>query len=771
MSEADLHNGAEPGVEPRTLSLGIDNLARGIDNYHIDVKLSKKFAASVRTMTDVLVSQLAVPNPKSRDNSKPLETLKDCYVDMMTVLLHRVKTDLQPNAISFLQMAPIKFTIQTIRARLEDDLRKLAARTAELRNQGSTEALASDQKLFWLRKNFEGILYLVSKQIFNQMHRAEVKLIAAIRAQHMPPEVRELSDLAYNPLLFTSELSSLQLLIHEYCLWDVNGHADGFIKLNSALEQLCKQRLKDFPESPLKSTQQDDAGMAEITDELGGFYASQPFLGQSKDTKDLFSEQISWLENPRLVQDYFDIDHHRDGLREVRKQQGFAAWWKQRGEINRRAKFLLQFIKLLKNQKLLGLMLASYEVKNFWTPLMAEKLELKTVCLFLSGQLDSKRLSEGPSPGQHPAPEHLKFLEELKIRIQQQLDSVTPNVAAKILIDIVRYRLHLKYYRLTNRIFNRISLLTKQTDMQLSSEAGTLYALPVSSEIEEDDERIVHHGILKADVRGSTTVTDELQNKGLNPASYFSLRFFDPINTFLSTFGANKVFIEGDAIILSFLEYEHTPQQWFSVARACGMAREMITIVAGNNRHSTQMGLPVLELGIGICYSASAPRFLYDDGKPIMISGAIGLADRLSSCSWNLRQQMQAGLFNIDVFRYAEGEKGKGEKGQHYVRYNVNGILIDNEAFAKLQSEVSFTRLRLKLNGKECVFFAGQYPDCQGKKHELVIREGDVGLWKNERIEDNPDGNEKYYEVVVNRKVTTLVLDVKNREKTATRPA
>ncbi|MEQ9023334.1 MAG: hypothetical protein RLN82_11345, partial [Pseudomonadales bacterium] len=64
--------------------------------------------------------------------------------------------------------------------------------------------------------------------------------------------------------------------------------------------------------------------------------------------------------------------------------------------------------------------------------------------------------------------------------------------------------------------------------------------------------------------------TDELQAKGLNPASYFSMRFFNPINKILDTYGATKVFIEGDALILSFLEYESSPQQWFSVARACG---------------------------------------------------------------------------------------------------------------------------------------------------------------------------------------------------------
>ncbi|MEX2131675.1 MAG: hypothetical protein WD772_09320 [Pseudohongiellaceae bacterium] len=766
MSEVSQQNILATIPDPRPLSLNIESLARGIDNYHIDVNLSKKFCADVVKTVDLLVSQLAIPNPKTWDNSKQLDELRDKYADMLTVLIHRVKTDLKPNEISFLQMAAAKFIIRTVRTRLQDDLGKLATHTSALRNKGSTESLASDKKLFWLRKNSEYILFTVNRTIFNHLHRGEIKQLATIRSQHMPAEYLEFSELLFNPLLFATDLSALQLLISEYCLWDLNSHPEGFLQLNAAVEKLYSQTLKELPEFPLKSITQGDSELAEITDELGGFVACQPFLGQVKDSKDLLGEQLSWLEDPAVVQRIFNTDRHKDALPAIRKANGFAAWWSRRGEIKRLERFLKQFVKILRKQKILPQILAAYQLRSAWSPMLAKTMEIKTACLFVSGALGNKKLLESLGPGQNPTSEQQKFLEELRTRVQEELESVTTDVASRILVDLCRYRLHLKYLRLSHRIFNRISILSRQTDIQLSSEAGTLYHMPTSSEIQDDEERICHHAVLKADVRGSTTVTNELQNKGLNPASYFSLRFFDPINTFLETFGARKVFIEGDAIILSFLEYEHTPQNWVSVARACGMAKEMITIVAQSNRHSTQMALPVLELGIGICYSSDAPRYLYDDGKPIMISGAIGLADRLSSCSWNLRQQMQPGLFNVDVFRYAEGEKGKGEKGQHYVRYNVNGILLDNTAFEKLKTEMTFKRLRLKLNGKECLFYSGQYPDCQGKKHELVIREGLVGLWKNEHMEDDPDSDQKYYEVVVNRKVMSLVLEMKNREQT-----
>ncbi|MEQ9023333.1 MAG: hypothetical protein RLN82_11340, partial [Pseudomonadales bacterium] len=185
----------------------------------------------------------------------------------------------------------------------------------------------------------------------------------------------------------------------------------------------------------------------------------------------------------------------------------------------------------------------------------------------------------------------------------------------------------------------------------------------------------------------------------------------------------------------------------------------MLKIVGSNNRYSTQMGLPLLELGVGICYSNEAPRFLYDEDKPIMISGAIGLADRMSSCSWKLRAALKKTLFNVDVLRIDEGDSSKGEKGQNLVRYNVNGILLDDVAFAKLKTEISLKGLRMKLNGKDYLFYVGQYPDMNGRKKDLVIREGKIGLWKNEMIAVDPDSEDKYYEVVVNRKVLPLVLE------------
>ena len=194
----------------------------------------------------------------------------------------------------------------------------------------------------------------------------------------------------------------------------------------------------------------------------------------------------------------------------------------------------------------------------------------------------------------------------------------------------------------------------------------------------------------------------------------------------------------------------------------------MLKITGSNNRYSTQMGLPLLELGIGVCYSDEAPRYLYDGDHPIMISGAIGLADRMSGCSWNLRAAIKKSLFNVDVLRIADGETGKGEKGQHFLRYNVNGINIDDASFAKLQTEIPLKTVKMKLNGKDYLFHVGTYPDVNGRKKDLVIREGKVGLWRDSEVHDDPDSDDPYYEVVVNRKVIPLVLEAISSKQAAT---
>jgi len=748
----------------RTLTLSTGNFSRGINNYHIDVKLSGQFSSNIKTLTALLVSQLTTPKSSHRNNSKLYEKLRDSYLDMMTVLIHRIKTDLKAEEICFLQFAIIKYVLVSVKSRLDGEINTVSSRLAELRSQGSSEALAIDQRAFWLRKNYDSILYSINKQLFSELQRVEERQLDSIRSQYLPEDYRFTADMLSNPLLYVSDLSALSLLTSEYSAWNWSGNKSGFIQLNRELEILFKKQLTNLPKAVLDTSDPGRTANLEIHDELGGLFATQAFLGPAQNCGDTVTENLTWLDIPENVELLFNLQNQVEELKEARKKLHLVTWWRKQANLEKLREVLTKILRLLKSQKILGQLLASYSVRKAMTPIVLESVELKTLCQFLSSEINSKELQASITSSQKLSSGHIKSLEASRDQVKTRVQQSSYEDGLNVLRDISRYRLHLKYHRFAHRAFNRISILTKNDEIVLSKDAGTLYSLPTSNEIEDEQEKICRHAILKADVRRSTIVTEELQRRGLNAASYFSMRFFNPINRILDAYGANKVFIEGDAIILSFLEYANTPQQWFSVARSCGFAIEMLRIVGENNRHSAQMGLPSLELGVGICFSSKQPRFLYDEGKPIMISSAIGLADRMSSCSWKLRQSIKQNLFNVDVLQIADGERERGEKGQQYVRYNVNGILVDNEAFSKLQNEISLNRIKMTMNGKEFCFFVGQFPDMNGWKKDLVIRQGKVGVWKKSKIENIVGGKESYYEVVANGKIIKMVLEANEKE-------
>src|SRR5207244_1433936 len=105
----------------------------------------------------------------------------------------------------------------------------------------------------------------------------------------------------------------------------------------------------------------------------------------------------------------------------------------------------------------------------------------------------------------------------------------------------------------------KINLISSEKLRDLSKLNGTLYEFLLPEEARTHRERsVLRHVVLKADIRDSSRLTRSLLARDMNPASYFSLNFYEPVNKLLSKYGAAKVFVEGDAIILAMLELKST---------------------------------------------------------------------------------------------------------------------------------------------------------------------------------------------------------------------
>ena len=133
------------------------------------------------------------------------------------------------------------------------------------------------------------------------------------------------------------------------------------------------------------------------------------------------------------------------------------------------------------------------------------------------------------------------------------------------------------------------------------------------------------HVIIKADVRGSTKMTQDLLSRGLSPASHFSLNLHEPVKKLLDRYSAKKVFIEGDAIVLAIFETEGIQSYAQSVAKACVLSRQILAVCNSYNDGAASSQLPPLEIGIGVAYQGSAPTYWTDGESKIMISKALNL--------------------------------------------------------------------------------------------------------------------------------------------------
>jgi hypothetical protein len=749
---------------PDAISLDCTSLSRGIDNYHADVELSPGLIFKLRDTINLNLNRLLGGKGLISGNSVEMIAIRDAYTDLIKATLHRTKTDLQPDQVKVLQFAIVKFVLQQIRDALDAHGTQLEETLGQQQMSGARALLTTQERIRWYRKHSGELFFRLARHYLRQFQREENNQLRALREQ-MLTGLGEAPNILYNPLLFAPTPVEPILLLEYYALWTGSGLE--FAQLNADVEAVFRQQLNSLPFDDLKPVGSPASVQSEVYDELGGLLAVQPLLGAAEDQKEIVSESFSWLDYPGNIRLLFDEKVHEKYMGVLGEQGGIVARWRLRRDVRKLQKIFRKIRRGIVTSGSFRAVFASYSLRDKLTQADLELIDIEAAVGYVSGT-GSRRLSEIVNINQDGASGLQARLAEYAQDFRTLMKEADDRLFLKFLVDFSRYRLHLKYYRFAHRVFNRLAVITDPEKIRLARAGGGLYRLLSSSEAGEaelaDEPEIVHHTILKADVRGSTTVTTELLKRNLNPASYFSLRFFDPINERLATYGAVKVFIEGDAVILAVYEYNNAPDQWFSVSRACGIAKEMIDIVISKNTNSSQTGLPQLEIGIGICYAGKKPLFLFDDDKPIMISSTIGDADRLSSCSWRLRKQFDPGHFNVAAFCFEDDDPHSGEKGQEVIRYNVNGIVIDDEAFEKLKAEVHFTKLEADSGSGEETFYVGQYPDIQGKERDLVVRQGRVGLMRNDRPDAGCDTGKAFFEVLPNTRYASRIIKLARRK-------
>ena len=392
--------------------------------------------------------------------------------------------------------------------------------------------------------------------------------------------------------------------------------------------------------------------------------------------------------------------------------------------------------RMLQREGILSHVVASYEA----VPLLAEYAprvnpqQIKNALIFRE---ESERVEKIIAESRL----HSDRLFAAIARVASCRGSERSRFAARLLHDLFCYHRDLRGLEALTAGFDSINLVSDEKVRKLSALNGMLYEFLPPEDQKPAEDRVVHHVILKADVRDSSRLTRSLMEKGMNAASYFSLNFYDPVNKLLAKYGATKVFLEGDAIIVALLEREG--ETMLSVGRTCVLAWEIVSLLHEYNELLERSGLPQMEVGLGIAYQDSPPLYLMDGEHRIMISDAINESDRLSSCSRRVRKKLapDAGVFQVYSVQIGGGGNNKDtaspEAGAEEMRlnYNVGGICLSEAAFGKLQQEISLSPwaanpsepgFRGPWIDEQSEFFVGTVPIANGVFRKIAIRKNRI---------------------------------------------
>ncbi len=719
--------------------LDFEQFVKGINNVHIDVYLSPRFTELSHSLISELLNERS--STKRRFTDKPstavltkLEAFNTSYASMLTAAIHRAAEKKRLDSVQLFQIAVVKLLLTTVQTQANQLLNELRKATIK----DTPNKLALSERIAWINRHKDSMLYQVTFELFEQIHWAESGAVGKLRESKFGVTWSIPEEMLFNPLLQSSDTRNHEVLMKHYVLLSENPNSrysfeylsDLIDKLLEDIASLCHVQVEPWPEKP------------GIPNSL------------SKEIR------LSWKDIPANMDELFNLQETQYALENELPEQQAAL--KIKLNYQHKANKLLK--QGLHQAQIITHLLAAYETPRLHEH-YAKLLKPYLVCQALCGDASlfeftlklQNQLKLRPLRRSTDKPLSINELKNSKKRLTKLARNPDNKILRHFITDFVAYRRDLKYHRLMHEAMKQINLLSAEADVQLSRSNSLLHEFLEQQEYTTTFESIRCHLIVKADLRGSTTMTTALCERGLNPATHFSLNFFNPIRKSIKDFGAEKVFIEGDAVILSLFEYQNAPEQWVAVARACGLAKSMLAVVQKQNEVSRAHNLPELELGIGICYSPEAPHFLYDGEQRIMISPAIGDADRLSSCSWKLRRkysQQSNLLTRVMVFQQPPDDAFKGEKGMTTFRYNLNGVELQPAAFNKLQSEIALRQFKLRLPGDKynTRFYVGEYPDTTGEIHKVVIREAQVKVWQ-EDSEDYPLTDILYYEVVTNKTI------------------
>ncbi|MGZ8216906.1 hypothetical protein, partial [Methylomagnum sp.] len=592
-----------PGAEEFTAPLAIpppfqsklDRFSKGIDNAHIDVILSAKLMESARQLIRAMIKHdvnetlawgwdwVLPPGPKD------IESFQQAYVGVMEAAVGTARQTSRRELVQLVEFATLKFLLVSIGEEVESFREELQ----QQRSYGqptNRKAVPIHDRLAAFAREIPTFRHRVADRLFAHILKVEATTLRRLRKSLLGRSWPVPREVLFNPLLRLPSLWHEELFMRDYPLIGANRERlEEFAEVNQVITGLFAEYLPDWAQPPaLPEAPPDGKFTLRLRTDQGtlpGFLEVELLLSRSLREEEFQRGRASWLDDPanmeRIMRSHAarQVDQRSDDTHQPLPMPP---------DNKQRAAFRVQLVKEAQARfKSLGLLRKIQAAQM--APTIFEELHgqvpVRLIIEYLEGGVPRRKMAKRLANTKTVihADAVLKRLEagESALRHLSAADQ------GRCLIDFMtRFAALRRDLKLAYRAYwsmNRIRLLTEPSHIELARSNRTLHEFVLPEEQLTGQQEIRGHAILKADLRGSSRIIKELRERNLNPATHFSLNFFGPINSLLERFGARKVFVEGDAVILSLYEYRGAPHDWLALCRAAGLARKILDVVDTQN--------------------------------------------------------------------------------------------------------------------------------------------------------------------------------------------
>ncbi len=738
-----------------TLPMG--SLAIGVDNIHHDVFLSPRFVQASRELAGTELRAVKGPDHT---------TFRKLLTDFMQSAVTQAKFHKNIEIDLVFRLALLKF----LTFEIGNQFANLILEGKEwVRQRGehferSQEAHVIKAKLSELQASRRRVVRVVGQQVAQMVADAEENVVCKARRALFGEDFAPLYELLKNRLIFLDGGTDDRFFLENYVLLgNYVRDPDRFEIMDALFHEFLREAGLSVSEDPAyaearkihaelldqaQAMRNEIANLEEQREGLRKRLDRGAFLNKllsSSSDSDLkaslndvelrlkhqeykIEELAPQIDAAKQKIDFLAKEHKGridDYLNEPENAQRlFDPLFASESDRSLRAQMLSRLVERLEQQEILYHVLASYEIRaiaqDYSPPVHLQQLrkalvfkeEMKRVEHVLK-QVPARKLS-------------LKPIEELARKIHRYSREEMQAFVLRFAVDFLRLRRELRDAEHLTTCMERINLVTTEQARELSRLNNRLYECVLQDEAKPQQDQVVSHVIIKADVRGSTKMTQDLLSRGLSPASHFSLNLHEPVKKLLDR-----------------------------------LSRQILIVCNSYNDGASRSDLPALELGIGVAFQGSAPTYWADGDSRIMISKALNLSDRLSGCAKLAKRMLGAQKTHFAVFQFLNAMEGASaeELDEFLVRFNMNGIELNEEGFQKLSEEISLDSIETKLDmpwGKENVtLHFGEVP--LGDSVELLV------LRKGLARQLLPDGkigvpsSHPYYEVCTSPALYDLV--------------